>query len=195
MAGKGGEPFVCAGGTLVRTDRVAARTEAGNHLWYSRFAQGLRRQHAGPDRSHGVPGVDRAHGAGLDPFSSPPHAPMLYQPCTGRPRWGCPPWQTRAAPAPASASRSRPRTPPRTPTPDSTGELITSMRAPAERANALLKFPILLCVPVPAASLPATGTMVPRGAVVTLLCTAVGFLALSRLIWKCGLRRYVGGAN
>lgn len=35
MAGKGGEPFVCAGGTLVRTDRVAARTEAGNHLWYS----------------------------------------------------------------------------------------------------------------------------------------------------------------
>lgn len=189
MAGKGGEPFVCAGGTLVRTDRVAARTEAGNHLWYSRFAQGLRRQHAGPDRSHGVPGVDRAHGAGLDPFSSPPHAPMLYQPCTGRPRWGCPPWRTRAAPAPASASRSRPRTPPRTPTPDSTGELITSMRAPAERANALLKFPILLCVLVPAASLPATGTMVPRGAVVALLCTAVGFLALSRLIWKCGLRR------
>ena len=69
------------------------------------------------------------------------------------------------------------------------------MRAPAERANALLKFPILLCVPVPAASLPATGTMVPRGAVVALLCTAVGFLALSRLIWKCGLRRYVGEAN
>lgn len=195
MAGKGGEPFVCAGGTLVRTDRVAARTEAGNHLWYSRFAQGLRRQHAGPDRSHGVPGVDRAHGAGLDPFSSPPHAPMLYQPCTGRPRWGCPPWRTKAAPAPASASRSRPRTPPRTPTPDGTGELITSMRAPAERANALLKFPILLCVSVPAASLSATGTMVPRGAVVALLCTAVGFLALSRLIWKCGLRRYVGGAN
>ena len=32
MAGKGGEPFVCAGGTLVRTDRVAARTETGNNL-------------------------------------------------------------------------------------------------------------------------------------------------------------------
>ena len=58
-----------------------------------------------------------------------------------------------------------------------------------------LIFPILLCVSVPAASLSATGTMVPRGAVVALLCTAVGFLALSRLIWKCGLRRYVGGAN
>lgn len=30
-----GEPFVCLDGTLVRTDRVAARTQAGNHLWYS----------------------------------------------------------------------------------------------------------------------------------------------------------------
>lgn len=29
-----GEPFVCAGGTLVRTDRVAAREPAtGYHLW------------------------------------------------------------------------------------------------------------------------------------------------------------------
>ena len=30
-----GEPFVCLDGTLVRTDRVAARTQASNHLWYS----------------------------------------------------------------------------------------------------------------------------------------------------------------
>lgn len=30
-----GGPFVCLDGTLVRTDRVAARTQAGNHLWYS----------------------------------------------------------------------------------------------------------------------------------------------------------------
>lgn len=29
-----GEPFVCAGGSLVRTDRVAARDPAtGCHLW------------------------------------------------------------------------------------------------------------------------------------------------------------------
>ena len=30
-----GEPFVCLDGTLVCTDRVAARSETGNHLWYS----------------------------------------------------------------------------------------------------------------------------------------------------------------
>ena len=30
-----GEPFACLDGTLVRTDRVAVRTQAGNHLWYS----------------------------------------------------------------------------------------------------------------------------------------------------------------
>ena len=28
-------PFVCLDGTLVRTDRVAARAERGHHLWYS----------------------------------------------------------------------------------------------------------------------------------------------------------------
>lgn len=91
MAGKGGEPFVCAGGTLVRTDRVAARTQAGNHLWYSRFAQGLRRQHAGPDRSHWLPGADRARGARLDPSSSPPPGPTPRRHCTGRPHRDCPP--------------------------------------------------------------------------------------------------------
>lgn len=58
-----------------------------------------------------------------------------------------------------------------------------------------LAFPILLCVSVPAASLSARGTMVQGGAVVTLLVADVGFLALSRLIWKCGLKRYVGGAS
>lgn len=56
-----------------------------------------------------------------------------------------------------------------------------------------LVFPILLCVSVPAGSLSARGTMVPGGAVITLLCTAAGFMALSRLIWKRGLKRYVGG--
>ena len=30
-----GLPFVCLDGTLVRTDRVAARAERGHHLWYS----------------------------------------------------------------------------------------------------------------------------------------------------------------
>ena len=30
-----GLPFVCLDGTLLRTDRVAARAERGHHLWYS----------------------------------------------------------------------------------------------------------------------------------------------------------------
>src|SRR3712207_7142762 len=30
-----GLPFVCLDGTLVPTDRVAARAERGHHLWYS----------------------------------------------------------------------------------------------------------------------------------------------------------------
>ena len=43
-----GEPFVRAGGTPVRTDRVTVRTDTGNHPWYSRFAQG---PHAATSRS------------------------------------------------------------------------------------------------------------------------------------------------
>jgi len=31
----GGQPFLCLDGTLVPTDRVAARAEAGHHRWYS----------------------------------------------------------------------------------------------------------------------------------------------------------------
>jgi hypothetical protein len=31
----GGQPFVCLDGTLIPTDRVAARAERGHHLWYS----------------------------------------------------------------------------------------------------------------------------------------------------------------
>ncbi len=34
-ARRGGQPFVCLDGTLVPTDRVAARAERGHHLWYS----------------------------------------------------------------------------------------------------------------------------------------------------------------
>ena len=34
-ARRGGQPFVCLDGTLIPTDRVAARAERGHHLWYS----------------------------------------------------------------------------------------------------------------------------------------------------------------
>lgn len=46
------------------------------HLWYSRPAQGLRRQRPGRHRSHGPPGAGRTGGAGLDPryhLRSPGH--------------------------------------------------------------------------------------------------------------------------
>lgn len=40
-----GEPFLCLDGTLIRTDRVAARDpDTGYHMWYARVAQGLRGQ-------------------------------------------------------------------------------------------------------------------------------------------------------
>lgn len=40
-----GEPFSCLDGTLIRTDRVAARDpDTGYHMWYARVAQGLRGQ-------------------------------------------------------------------------------------------------------------------------------------------------------
>ncbi len=34
-ARRGGQPFVCLDGTLVPTDRMATRAEGGRHLWYS----------------------------------------------------------------------------------------------------------------------------------------------------------------
>ncbi len=34
-ARRGGQPFVCLDGTLIPTDRVAARAERGHHRWYS----------------------------------------------------------------------------------------------------------------------------------------------------------------
>ena len=63
-----GEPFVCLDGTLVRTDRVAARTEAGNHLWYS----GKHKAFGGNVQVLTTTRVDRARGARLNPQPSPP---------------------------------------------------------------------------------------------------------------------------
>ena len=34
-ARRGALPFLCLDGTLIPTDRVAARAERGHHLWYS----------------------------------------------------------------------------------------------------------------------------------------------------------------
>ena len=105
-------------GTLVRTDRVAARPQAGNHLWYS-----------GKHKAFGGNVQVLTDHTGLPVWTAPvepgsPHditaarthaLPALYRAASHR---DCPPWRTRATPGPASASRSRPRTHTRTPTPD-----------------------------------------------------------------------------
>jgi len=51
----------------------------------------------------------------------------------------CPPWPTRATPEPGSACTSRSRGPTCAPTPPTRNRLLIGLRAPAERANALLK--------------------------------------------------------
>ena len=133
-----GEPFVCLDGTLVRTDRVAARTQAGNHLWYS--------------------GKHKAFGGNVQVLTD--H--------TGLPVWTAPvepgsPHDITAAQAHAlpalyrAASLGLPtvadkgytgagigiKVPDKNPDPDPDtrwrNELITCMRAPAERANAPIK--------------------------------------------------------
>lgn len=133
-----GEPFVRLDGPLVRIDRVAARTQAGNHLWYS--------------------GKHKAFGGNVQVLTD--H--------TGLPVWTAPvepgsPHDITAAQAHAlpalyrAASLGLPtvadkgytgagigiKVPDKNPDPDPDtrwrNELITCMRAPAERANAPIK--------------------------------------------------------
>ena len=136
-----GEPFVCLDGTLVCTDRVAARSEAGNHLWYSgkhtafvgnvqvltdhtRFPVWTGPVEPGSThditaaRAHALPALYRAASLGL-----PTLADKGY---TG---------DGIGIKVPAK----NPHPDPDTRSPDGACGLITSMRAPAERANALIK--------------------------------------------------------
>lgn len=113
-----GEPFVCLDGTLVRTDRVAARTQASNHLWYSgrHRAFGGNVQVLTDHTGFPVWTAPVEPGSTHDITAARTHAlPALYP---GRLRWGCPRWRTRATPKRASVSKSLPRTRTPTPTPD-----------------------------------------------------------------------------
>ena len=68
------EPSVRLDGTLVRTDRIAARTQTGNHLWYARLSQGLWRWRATSADHTGY----RSSGARLNPRHHH-RAPMPYR--------------------------------------------------------------------------------------------------------------------
>ena len=133
-----GEPFVCLDGTLVRTDRVAARTEAGNHLWYSgkykAFGGNVQvlTDHTGfpvwtapvePGSTHDI-NAARAHAL-----------PALYRAAS----LGLPTLADKGYTGAGIGIKVPVKNP--DPDPDTRwrNELITSMRAPAERANALIK--------------------------------------------------------
>ncbi len=116
-ARRGGQPFVCLDGTLIPTDRVAARAETGHHRWYSgeHHAFGGTVQTAArelvlpalyPHAAHDLPGLaDKGYtGAGVGihvPIKHHPHGPLhTDNRCYNR--------------------------------------LLTALRAPTERGNALL---------------------------------------------------------
>ena len=125
-------------GTLVRTDRVAARTQASNHLRYSGRHRALGgnvqvlTDHTGP------------------PVWTAPVEPGSTHDITAA-RTHAPPAPYRAAslgpPTPADKGHTKAgigiKVPAKNPNPDPDtrwrNELISSMRAPAERANALIK--------------------------------------------------------
>jgi hypothetical protein len=107
-----GLPFVCLDGTLIPSDRVAARAERGHHLWYS--------------------GKHHAFGGNVQVVFDPTGFPLWVSDVrpgsthdlTAAANWSCPGciptlptgcrgWPTRDTPAPASASTSRSSTHPR----------------------------------------------------------------------------------
>lgn len=88
---------MCLDGTLVRTDRVVARTETGNHLWYSgkHKAFGGIVQVLTDHTGFPIWAASVEPGSTHDSTVARVHAlPTLYR----GPHRGCPPWQTRATP-------------------------------------------------------------------------------------------------
>lgn len=134
-----GEPHACLDGTPVRTDRVAARNpQAGHHLWYS--------------------GKHKAFGANVQVLTDRTGFPVWLAPAEPGSTHDVAASRTHVLPAlHKAASRGMPtpadkgyigsgigiRTPFRNPDPDTDtrqhNQLVNAMRAPAERANAMLK--------------------------------------------------------
>lgn len=135
---KHGWTFICLDGTLIQTTRSHAKSAAGHDLWYS----GKHHQHGGniqvvTDPRDSRYGPHRWNQA--PPTTSPPPAHTSCPPCTRPSRTASQPWPTRDTPAPGSASMSRSKGRDLEIGNRATNQVITALRAPAERANALLK--------------------------------------------------------
>ena len=110
-ARRGALPFLCLDGTLIPTDRVAARAERGHHLWYS-----------GKHHAFGGNVQVLADSTGFPLWISAVRPGSTFD-LTAAASWSCPRsirtppadcrcWPTRATPAPASASTFRSSTTP-----------------------------------------------------------------------------------
>ena len=169
--GRDGEPFVCLDGTLVRTDRVAARTQASNHLWYSgrHRAFGGNVQVLTDHTGFPVWTAPVEPGSTHDITAARTHAlPALYRAAS----LGLPTLADKGYTAAGIGIKVPAKTP--HPDPDTRwrNELISSMRTPAERANALIKhFKALKHV-----------TLDPR-AITTIAAAALVILTLHKGIW------------
>ena len=166
-----GEPFVCLDGTLVRTDRVAARTQASNHLWYCgrHRAFGGNVQVLTDHTGFPVWTAPVEPGSTHDITAARTHAlPALYRAAS----LGLPTLADKGYTAAGIGIKVPAKNP--HPDPDTRwrNELISSMRAPAERANALIKhFKALKHV-----------TLDPR-AITTIAAAALVILTLHKGIW------------
>ena len=168
---RGGEPFVCLDGTLVRTDRVAARTQASNHLWYSgrHRAFGGNVQVLTDHTGFPVWTAPVEPGSTHDITAARTHAlPALYRAAS----LGLPTLADKGYTAAGIGIKVPAKNPHPDPDTRRRNELISSMRAPAERANALIKhFKALKHV-----------TLDPR-AITTIAAAALVILTLHKGIW------------
>ena len=169
--GRDREPFVCLDGTLVRTDRVAARTQASNHLWYS-----------GKDRAFGGNVQVLTDHTGFPVWTAPVEPGSTHDITAARPHALPALYRAASLGLPTLADKGYTgagigiKVPAKNPHPDPDtrwrNELISSMRAPAERANALIKhFKALKHV-----------TLDPR-AITTIAAAALVILTLHKGIW------------
>lgn len=135
-----GVPVVRLNRALVRTARVAVwDPDAGHRLWFVRLVRGVRRQH--PSCHRFSPG-SRYGGwsvkSGSNQFRHSVQGPHLASPVPGGGQWDAAPGrrdhQTAGACVPTFFKGTRPCLDDST-----TTSLLSALRAPTERANALLK--------------------------------------------------------
>ena len=133
------EPFVCLDGTLIRTDRVAARDpETGYHLWYSgkHKAFGGNVQVLTDHTGFPVWASPVEPGSTHDITAARDHAlPALYKAAAdGMPTLADKGYQGAGAGVLTPVKGARP-----CPDDATYNRIQTALRAPAERANAMLK--------------------------------------------------------